>query len=81
VLDNDPTPSVKGAQPPPQFSVDVRIGQTDGWIKMTLGVEVGLGPCHIVLNGDAATAPERLTAAPSFRPMSIVATVAHSSYC
>jgi len=26
-------------------------GQTVGWIKMKLGVEVGLGPGHIVLDG------------------------------
>ena len=27
-------------------------GQTVGWIKMPLGKEVGLGPGHIVLDGD-----------------------------
>jgi len=29
-------------------------GQTLGWIKMPLGTEVGLGPGHIVLDGDRA---------------------------
>jgi len=29
-------------------------GQTVGWIKMKLGTEVGLGPGHIVLDGDRA---------------------------
>ena len=29
-------------------------GQTVGWIKMALGMEVGLGPGHIVLDGDPA---------------------------
>ena len=29
-------------------------GQTVGWIKMKLGVVVGLGPGHIVLDGDPA---------------------------
>jgi len=29
-------------------------GQTVGWIKMKLGTEVGLGPGHIVLDGDPA---------------------------
>jgi len=29
-------------------------GQTAGWIKMQLGMEVGLGPSHIVLDGDPA---------------------------
>jgi len=32
----------------------VYCGQTAGWIKMTLGMEVGLCPGHIVLHGDAA---------------------------
>ena len=30
-------------------------GQTVRWIKMKLGTEVGLGPGHIVLDGDPAT--------------------------
>jgi len=34
---------------PPTYS-----GQTAGWIKMSLGTEVGLGPSHIVLAGDSA---------------------------
>ena len=62
----------------------VYCGQTVGWIKMKLGNEVDLGPGHIVLDGDPAP-PERGTAPPSFRPMSIVAkvrqTVANVSYC
>jgi len=32
----------------------VYCGQTVGWIKMPLGMEIGLGPCHIVLDGDPA---------------------------
>jgi len=39
---------------------------------MPLGVEVGLGPGDIVLDGDPATVTERGTAAPTFRPMCIV---------
>jgi len=30
-------------------------GQTAGWIKMKLGTEAGLGPGHIVLDGDPAS--------------------------
>ena len=30
-----------------------------GWIKMTLGTEVGLGPGHIVLDGVPPTSPIR----------------------
>jgi len=47
---------------------------------MPLSTEVDLSPGHIVLDGDSAPR-ERGTSAPSFRPMSIVATVAHLSYC
>jgi len=43
--------------------------------------EVDLGPGHIVLDGDLAPPRGRGTAASFFRPMSIVATVAHLSYC
>ena len=32
----------------------VYCGQMVGWIKMKLGMEVGLGPSHIVLDGDPA---------------------------
>jgi len=35
----------------------VHYGQTDGWIKMPLDTEVGLGPRHIVLDGDRVTEP------------------------
>ena len=41
-------------------------GQTAGWIKMPLGMEVGLNPGHIVLDGDPAT-PQR-GRAPIFGP-------------
>jgi len=33
--------------------------QTVGWIKMPLGTEVGLGPGHIVLDGDPAAPCKR----------------------
>ena len=66
----------------PQFLVHVYYGQTAGWMKMPLSTEVDLGRGHIVLDGDQLTPPrERGTAAPSFRLMSVVATVAHLSYC
>jgi len=42
----------------PQFSAHVYCGQTAGWIKMALGMEVGLGPVHIVLVGDTAPSPK-----------------------
>jgi len=41
-------------------------GQMVKWIKMKLGTEVGLGPGHIVLDGDPA--PPKRAQAPFFGP-------------
>ena len=48
---------------------------TVGWIKMKLGMRVGLGPDHMVLDGDASLCPQKgaQQPAPSFRPLSVVA--------
>jgi len=51
-----------------------------GWIKMKLGVQIGLRPGHIVLDGDPAPPPQRGTA-PNFRPKSVVAKWLHRSRC
>ena len=48
-------------------------GQTVGWIKMPLGMEIGLGPGHIVLDGDQLPPPKGAQQTHSFRSMSIVA--------
>ena len=64
----------------PQFSVHVCCGQMAGWLNTPLGTEVDLGPGHIVLDGTQLSA-KGVQQSPSFRPMSIVATVAHLSYC
>jgi len=47
---------------------------------MKLSLEVGLGPGHIVLDGDPAPFPQRGTA-PNFRPMSVVAKRLDGSRC
>ena len=47
----------KGVEPPPQFLAHVCCGQTARWIKVALGMEMGLGPGHIVLDGDTAPLP------------------------
>jgi len=60
----------------PVLSVQlVYCGQTVRWIKIKLGIVVGLGTGPIVLDGDPAVPrPQKGgTAAPTFRPMSIVA--------
>jgi len=92
VLDGDPAPLPKTAQPPrhfwatvcktvrPMLSVRclsvclscpvhscpvclsvtlVYCGQTVGWIEVKLGMQVGLGPGHIVLGGDPVPLPQR----------------------
>ena len=37
----------------------VYCGQTVGWLKIKLGVQVGLGPGHIMLDGDPALPPQQ----------------------
>jgi len=41
-------------------------GQTAGWINMKIGMEVGFGSGHIVLDWDPAPPPQRGTAPPQF---------------
>jgi len=65
---------------PTQFLAHVYCGQMARWMNTPLGTEVDLGTGHIVLDVVPAVR-ERGTAAPLFSPMSIVATVAHLSYC
>ena len=43
----------------PQFSAHVYCGQTAGWIKLVLAMEVGLSPDDFVLDGDPAPFPKR----------------------
>ena len=65
---------------PTEFLAHVYCGQMAGWMKTPLRTEVDLGPGHTVLDGVPAPA-KGAQELPSFRPMSIVATVAHLSYC
>jgi len=55
VLDGDPAPSAKRAQP--TISTHVYCGQTAACIRIPLGMEVGLSLGDIVLDGDAAPLP------------------------
>jgi len=43
-------------------------GQTVGWIKMKLGLQVGLSPGHIVFDGDTAPFPPKGHSPPIFGP-------------
>jgi len=71
VLDGDPAPLPKKGAKAPQFSAHFCCGQTAGFLKMPLGMELDLGSGHIVLDGDSAP-PKEKAAAPHFRPMYIV---------
>ena len=57
----------------------VYCGQMVGWIKMKLGMKVGLGSRHIVLDGNPA--PSKKGTAPNFPPMSVVAKRLDGSRC
>jgi len=46
---SSPSPE-RGTAPAPIFGPYVSCGQTDGWIKMSLGTIVGLGPGNVVLD-------------------------------
>jgi len=56
-------------------------GQTVRRINMKLGVQVGLGPGHIVLDGDPAPPKKGHSSPPNFRPMSVVAKRRDGSRC
>jgi len=83
VLDGDPAipPPRKKGHSSLQISAHAYCGQTAGWIKMPLGTKVGLGPGDVVLDGDPAPAQKGEQQPASFRPMSVMATVTHLSYC
>jgi len=67
VLDGTQLPLLnKGEEPSPHFAAHVYCGQTAGWIKMALGMVVGLGPGHIVLDGDPAPFSQKGGSAPQF---------------
>jgi len=42
------------------------------WIKMSLGVELGLDPGDFVLDGDPVARPQKGARPPNFRPMFIM---------
>jgi len=83
VFDVDPATPRKRHTHSTQFLAHVYCGQMAGWMTTPLGTEVELGPGHIVLHCTrrGLSSREREQQPPSFRPMCIVATVAHLSYC
>jgi len=72
----------KGHTHPTQFLAHVYCGQMAGWMKSEDAAWYGSRPRprpHCTRRGPSSR--KTGTAAPSFRPMSIVATVTHLSYC
>ena len=67
-----PVPKNGGGQSP-QFSAHFYCGQTAAWIKMKLGMQVGLGQGNFVLDGDHAPPSPKGGKPPNFRPMFIAA--------
>ena len=65
-------PPQKGGGPP-KFSAHVYCDQTAGWMKLMLGMVVGLSLGEFVLNGHPAPTSPKTGRAPNFRPMSVVA--------
>ena len=57
------SPPLKGTAP--QFSAHICCGQLAAWIKMSLGMELGLVPCDFVLDGDPASLPQNGAEPPS----------------
>jgi len=51
----------------PQFSAHICCGQMAGWIKMALGMKIGLSPSDFMLDGDPAP-PQKGCGAPQFSP-------------
>ena len=47
---------------PPKFLAHVYCDQTAGWMKLILGMVVGLSPGEFVLDGDPGHSPKRGTA-------------------
>jgi len=53
--------------------MSVHSGQTVGRIKIKLGMQVGLGPGHNLLDADTAPPPPKGRSPPNFRPISVAA--------
>jgi len=58
------SPSSKGGGAP-KFSAHVYCGQTAGWMKLVLGMEVGLSPGDFMLDGYPVSFPQKGAEPPS----------------
>ena len=70
----------RGRSPPPKFSAHVYCAQTAEWMKLVLGMEVGLSPGNYVLDGDPVHFPQKgAQPLPNFWAIFIVAKRLHAS--
>ena len=77
-----PSPLPKKWAETPKFSDHAYCGQTAGWIKMALGMEVGLSLGDFVLDGDQPPSPKRVRSPlPNFCQISTVPKQLDSSRC
>jgi len=82
VFDGDPAiPRTEGTLTTSQFLAHVYCDQTAGWIKTPLGTGSRPRPRPHCIRRVPALRETGTAATPTFRPMSIVAVVAHLSYC
>ena len=58
-LDGDPAPPPQRGTALCQFSAHTCCGQMAAWIKMSLGMELGLGQGDFVVDGDHAAPPQK----------------------
>jgi len=63
-METQPTPQ-KGAQRP-KFSAHIYCSQTAGWIKIALGMEVGVSTDDFVLDGTPLPLPKKGAVLPKF---------------
>jgi len=68
----DPVPFPEKGAEPPQFSAHFYRGQTAAYVKMPLGMELGLGPGDFVLDGDPVAPPQKGGGPPKFSAHFIV---------
>jgi len=62
------------------FSAHVYCGEINGWIKMSLGTEVGLSPCDNVLDGNPAPHGKATESIPTYSPLCSVTDAHLSNY-
>jgi len=68
VLDRNPAPLLQRGTARPKFSAHICCVQIAGWIKMLLGMEVGLSPGDVVLDGNPGSLPKKGAETPIFGP-------------